>query len=127
MDAILAALEALSEQRASQMQRADASRPLLAKPEPVPGPTPPFAPTAAAPPSVAPPAAAGAPPSRVPAQGGVPAQGSVLQGMFEDGNSLLRAVIAAEVLGPPVALRQTYERSAEEPHFWKQQPNEPSI
>jgi hypothetical protein len=120
MDAILAALEALSEQRASQMQHADASTPLRAKPEPVAAPTPPFAQTAAPPPSVDP-SAAGAPPSHV------PAVGNVLQGMFRDGNSLFRAVIAAEVLGPPVALRQTYERPAEEPHFWKQQPNEPSI
>jgi hypothetical protein len=29
-----------------------------------------------------------------------------LRGLFEDGNSLVRAVIAAEVLGPPVALRE---------------------
>jgi hypothetical protein len=38
--------------------------------------------------------------------------------MFKDGNSLLQAVIAAEVLGPPIALK--------EHHFWSQQPNEPS-
>lgn len=28
-----------------------------------------------------------------------------LQAMFEDGNSLLRALVASEILGPPIALR----------------------
>jgi len=30
----------------------------------------------------------------------------VFDGMFEDGKNLLRAVVAAEVLGPPAALRE---------------------
>jgi len=29
-----------------------------------------------------------------------------LSGLFEDGNSLVRAVVAAELLGPPIALRE---------------------
>ncbi len=29
-----------------------------------------------------------------------------LGGLFEDGNSLVRAVVAAELLGPPIALRE---------------------
>jgi hypothetical protein len=43
-----------------------------------------------------------------------------LQGMFEDGNTLLRAVVASEVLAPPRALRG-------ENALWSLQPNEPSI
>ncbi len=34
-----------------------------------------------------------------------------LREMFQDGNSLLRAVIAAEVLGPPRALQES--------HYWQ--------
>jgi len=41
-----------------------------------------------------------------------------LQGMFQDGNTLVRAILATEVLGPPAALREN--------HLWIQQPNEPS-
>jgi hypothetical protein len=37
---------------------------------------------------------------------------------LKDGNSLLRAIIASEILGPPAALREN--------HLWTQQPNEPS-
>ena len=33
-------------------------------------------------------------------------QSGPLSGLFEDGNSLLRAVVAAELLGPPVAMRE---------------------
>ena len=32
--------------------------------------------------------------------------GGPLNGLFEDGNSLVRAVVGAEVLGPPIALRE---------------------
>jgi len=39
--------------------------------------------------------------------------------LFEDGKSIVRALVAAEVLGPPVALR--------EPSIWSLRPNEPSI
>ena len=42
-----------------------------------------------------------------------------LSGLFEDGNSLLRAVVAAELLGPPVALR-------ENPLWQIRRPNEAS-
>ena len=42
-----------------------------------------------------------------------------LSGLFEDGNSLLRAVVAAELLGPPIALR-------ENPLWQIRRPNEPS-
>lgn len=35
------------------------------------------------------------------------ARGSVLQGLLEDGNSLLRAVVAAELLSLPLALRES--------------------
>ncbi|MDQ2871990.1 MAG: hypothetical protein M3R35_02545 [Candidatus Eremiobacteraeota bacterium] len=34
------------------------------------------------------------------------ANAGVLGGLFEDGNSLVRAVVAAEVLGEPIALRE---------------------
>lgn len=43
-------------------------------------------------------------------------QGEAVRSMFE-GNNLIRAVIAAEVLGPPRALR--------EHELWSQRPNEP--
>jgi hypothetical protein len=33
-----------------------------------------------------------------------------LDGLFEDGLSLVRAVVAAEVFGPPVALRKAEDR-----------------
>lgn len=42
-----------------------------------------------------------------------------LSGLFEDGNSLVRAVVAAELLGPPIALR-------ENPLWQIPRPNEPS-
>jgi hypothetical protein len=120
VDAILAALEALSEQRMSQTERASGSTLPLAKPQPPTAAAPPVVQQTGASQALTSPPAAGFPAVHA------PEKGAVLQGMFEDGNSLLRAVIAAEVLGPPVALRQTYERTAEERHFWKQQPNEPS-
>ena len=47
------------------------------------------------------------------------AQAGGLEAMFEDGNSLLRAIVASEILGPPAALK--------EHHLWNQPPNEPSI
>jgi hypothetical protein len=53
------------------------------------------------------------------AQAAQAAAPSPLLEMFQDGNSLVRAVLAAEILGPPVALK--------EPNFWNQRPNEPSI
>jgi len=42
-----------------------------------------------------------------------------LSGLFEDGNSLVRAVVASELLGPPIALR-------ENPLWQIRRPNEPS-
>jgi hypothetical protein len=42
-----------------------------------------------------------------------------LSGLFEDGNSLLRAVVAAELLGPPIAL-------GENPLWQIRRPKEPS-
>ena len=105
MDAIFAALEALKDSAREQVQPAQQP---AAQTQPAPAaPKPP--PVRVQTPAAAPAAHAAAP---------VRATG-LLQGMFEDGNSLLRAVIAAEVLGPPAALR--------EPGLWNQQPNEPSI
>ena len=52
------------------------------------------------------------------ARGVVRASGP-LSGLFEDGNSLLRAVVAAELIGPPIALR-------ENPLWQIRRPNEPS-
>jgi hypothetical protein len=46
--------------------------------------------------------------------------------MFEDGNSLLRAIVASEILGPPVALRDAQDRLVREHDHWIQPPNEPS-
>ncbi|HZZ65586.1 MAG TPA: hypothetical protein VFE17_08820 [Candidatus Baltobacteraceae bacterium] len=106
MDAILAALDALAEQRRGTPAPPQAPRPVSAGTppgRPIPAPARPAAQTSA-------------PPSHIEA----PAQENrapVLQGMFADGNSLLRAIIAAEVLGPPVSLK--------EHSFWNRQPNEP--
>jgi len=46
-------------------------------------------------------------------------QAGVLRGLFEDRKGLVRAVVAAEVLGPPLALR--------EQSIWSPLHNEPSI
>jgi hypothetical protein len=100
MDVIMAALEALGS--GSELRR---------PPAPQQPPQPPKAPAPAPPVQAAPPLA---PPRQAPAHAA-----GLLQGLFEDGNSLLRAVIAAEVLQPPLALRETA--------LWIQQPNEPSI
>ena len=97
MDAIIAALEALADQRS----------PLAAK----------AAPPQAAPPPVEAPKAAPKPAPKAEAPKPHRVQAGALQGMFEDGNTLLRAVIASEVLGPPASLREN--------HFWNRQPNEP--
>jgi hypothetical protein len=48
----------------------------------------------------------------------IPAQAGALEGMFEDGNTLLRAIVASEVLGPPAAMREN--------NRWNQRPNEAS-
>jgi hypothetical protein len=95
MDAIIAALEALSDKG---KPLPDKATPPTAAPVEVPRPAPKPAPKVEAP-----------KPQRV--------QAGALQGMFEDGNTLLRAVIASEVLGPPASLREN--------HFWNRQPNEP--
>jgi len=47
-----------------------------------------------------------------------PRKSGALQTMFQDGNTLLKAIVASEVLGPPAAEREN--------HLWTQQPNEPS-
>jgi hypothetical protein len=108
VDAILAAIEAAMNEQQKKAEAAQA--PARAS---VPPPVVPQAPPA-------PPAAAPVRPVQVspPAQAAPQASPALLQGMFEDGNSLLRAIIAAEVLGPPSALK--------EHHFWNRQPNEPS-
>jgi|SRR5579884_2280651 len=110
MDVILAAIDAALSEQQKKARAAQAPTP----PGPVPPPVQPRV--------VAPQAAAPAPVR--PAQVSPPVtearpQPALLQGMFADGNSLLRAVIAAEVLGPPSAVK--------EHHFWNPQPNEPSI
>ncbi|HET9097837.1 MAG TPA: hypothetical protein VFN37_14340 [Candidatus Baltobacteraceae bacterium] len=56
--------------------------------------------------------------SRTAPQGQAGQKAGSLQGMFERGNTLLRAIVASEVLGPPAAFREN--------HLWTQQPNEPS-
>ena len=56
------------------------------------------------------------PPARVPvtSRRAAPPETAVqpgpLDGLFEDGRSLMRAVVAAEVFGPPVALRKAEDR-----------------
>lgn len=96
MDAILAALEALGAQN---------------KPQAAPAPAPPApAPKKPAPKAVQPQAQ-----EPHPTQQHAPA--GAFQGLFEDGNTLMRAIVASEVLGPPAALREN--------HFWNRQPNEP--
>lgn len=108
MDALLGAIEALSQVRNSGAA-AQTSRPGGTV---VPPPIPPR-------PAPAPPAAAPVPaPSSQVAPAGHEDRVPPLQGMFADGNSLLRAIIAAEVLGPPASLKELT--------FWNPQPNEPS-
>jgi hypothetical protein len=51
-------------------------------------------------------------------QAAPPRKSGPLQGMFQDGNTLLRAIVASEIFGPPAALREN--------DLWNQQPNEPS-
>jgi hypothetical protein len=106
MDAILAVLTALKE-NAEQQQAAAAPAAPAAPASPAPAPAP-------APQAVQ----RVAPEHNVPSRERPARAAHPLQGMFEDGNSLLQAIIAAEVLGPPAALR--------EHSHWKQQPNEPS-
>jgi hypothetical protein len=106
VDVILAALGALKDQKAQQ--QLDVTSAAAAVP-PVP----------AAPPPVAPPSASGTRPKKP--QAAAPeaaADGAGLQSIFQDGNSLVRAIIASEVLGAPVSLREN--------HHWNQPPNEPS-
>ena len=90
-----------------------------------PAPAQPAAAQAPLPPPVvvrpAAPAAAPAAPPQAPTPTVSPhhsPQAGPLQSMFEDGNSLLKAIVASEVLGPPAALR--------EHHLWNRSPNEPS-
>jgi hypothetical protein len=105
MDVILAAIDAALSEQQKKAQAAQAPAPPAAVPPPV---TPQARTAPVRPVQVSPPLQ--------PAPQPHPA---AVQGMFADGNSLLRAIIAAEVLGPPSALK--------EHHFWNLQPNEPSI
>jgi hypothetical protein len=108
MDVILAAIEAAMNEQQKKTQAPAAQAPVPA----------PVTPRAVAPQRVAPDPVRPAQTSP-PMQHPQPVPAAPLQGMFADGNSLLRAIIAAEVLGPPPSLK--------EHHFWSLQPNEPSI
>jgi hypothetical protein len=70
--------------------------------------TPRPAPAPAAPPK--PPPAANLPPPPVRTMVSVPARPSRAEKLFGDRSSVVRAVIAAEVLGKPLALRNEYSR-----------------
>jgi hypothetical protein len=105
MDGIIEALAALSER--AQQKLVEATAP---PPQPQKRSIPTVTRKAPQPP---PPAHAPQPPPKAPERTGA------LQALFEDGNSLLRAIVAAEVLGPPAALREHTR--------WNQRPNEPSI
>jgi hypothetical protein len=84
-----------------------------------PAPPPPVAapPTVVVPAPVAPPKIVSAPslPTPTPAQVGT----SPIRGMFGGSATLVRAIVAAEVLGPPIALQ---ERT-----IWSPRHSEPSI
>jgi hypothetical protein len=111
-------LEALQQRRAAQMPA----------PPPAPGPAAaPVAPPAPPPRAATPPPAPARPPKQTAHDreeaaraAAARAKGGSIVGLFEDGNSLLRAVVASEVLSPPLALR-------ENPNWLKRRPpNEPS-
>ncbi|HET7814217.1 MAG TPA: hypothetical protein VFL13_07570 [Candidatus Baltobacteraceae bacterium] len=139
MDDIFAVLELAAEQRRKQLQAkqgaapAAPAAPAVAAPVAPAAPAAPVAPAATAVQPIASVSDAPALPDPVEApQPQTPVQPQVtaaprpvrrpaaqpLQGMFEDGNTLLRAVIASEVLAPPRALRG-------ENALWSLQPNEP--
>lgn len=87
-------------------------------------PTPPIAPAATAPPPGARPQSPNvrqtAHDREEAARLAASRQGGALSGLFEDGNSLLRAVVASEVLAPPLGLRENPNWLIRRP------PNEPS-
>src|SRR5579872_2982950 len=118
MEGVITAME-LARRKAAAAQSARAAATASSPTAPVTAQTPP-APQTAAP--VASPQAAAAQPSSPQPPASLPhhaAQAGPLQTMFEDGNSLLKAIVASEILGPPAALRER--------HLWNQPPNEPSI
>jgi hypothetical protein len=84
------------------------------KATPAPVTPPPVVPRAVTPPPAAP-----LPPQRTTIPTHPRPEAGVLRGLFEDRNSLIRAIVAAEVLGPPIALR--------EQSIWSPLHNEPSI
>jgi len=115
VEGVIAAIEA-GRAKQQALMRARQAAPQAPAPQaavPPAAPVPPKPPVSVRPPEPAAPAA-----SAVSAAAPRPRAGLV-QAMFEDGNSLLKAVAAAEILGPPAALR--------EHHLWNHSPNEPSI
>lgn len=78
-------------------------------------------PAAGAPAAPAPPAA---PRKAENAEHRPPAAGP-LQAMFEDGNSLLKAIVASEIVGTPIALRDGQDYPLWEHRNWNLSPNEP--
>jgi hypothetical protein len=86
---------------------------------PPPVPVPPVAVRPAAPRPVAAPPAAAAPTPPVHPEMGRPIGTSPIRGMFEGPATLVRAIVAAEVLGPP--------KSMQEQTIWSPRHSEPSI
>ncbi|MFN2449806.1 MAG: hypothetical protein ABR508_08440 [Candidatus Baltobacteraceae bacterium] len=107
MNTILGMLELAAELK-KQAQQRDASGSTFSPPPRGPVPKP----VNAAPPAPAAPKTA----SRAERLQQAPVPGG-LQGLFEDGNTLLRAIVASEVLAPPRALRENV--------LWSLEPNEP--
>ncbi|MBV9272054.1 MAG: hypothetical protein JO165_13250 [Candidatus Eremiobacteraeota bacterium] len=109
MEYLFKALESAIESAAEQRQAATPPRPQQRDPRPKPQP------------KVVKAAPAPAPlpePQLAPLHDESQLDGGLVP-LFEDGKSIIRALVAAEVLGPPVAMR--------EPSTWSLRPNEPSI
>lgn len=122
MEGIIAAIEAAQQQQRERelaMMHPTAASAVPAAASAAPA-APPATVSAAAPDATPAPATAAAPaaPQAAPARRKRAYADVPLQGMFADGNTLLRAVIAGEVLGKPAALRENTH--------WSLQPNEPS-
>jgi hypothetical protein len=76
----------------------------------------------------APPAAPAAPAAPRKPENAGPRQAAAagpLQAMFEDGNSLLKAIVASEIVGTPIALRDGQGYPLWEHRNWNLSPNEP--
>ena len=112
LEGVIAAIEYAREKAAKQ--RAQTVTPAAPQPAPPSG-------AAASAPASARPSAPAQTPAPVHAEHAEHAAKNLpLQAMFEDGNSLLRAIVAAEILGPPAALRPAQESTS-----WNRLPNEP--